>query len=142
MLGNEILQAGFLKGNHFLSRWLATVPAGLGRQIEVRLIPLELQREEMSRPSLIPNTPSRSICQQRQMGFICQVPDRRPAGAGSKQKEEVCCPLNLHSTSSFFVFFHLRDVEVMMLPAEGPAGELSVAWRGLLDSEENLCQGL
>lgn len=99
--------------------------------------PLELQCEEIRRPSLIPNAQARSICQQCQMGFICQVLDRGQQGLEPNKRRRNDA-INLDLKYSLLIFFYLHNMKVINLAEKGPTGELSVTWRGLLHFEKNL----
>lgn len=64
-------------------------------------------------------------------------PGERPA---APDKGRRCRAVNLESTNSLFIFCYPRNRKVINLTAKGPAGELSVMWRGLF-IWKRLCAG-
>lgn len=70
---------------------------------------------------------------------ICQVLDRGQQGL-EQNKRRRYHTTNLVSTYSELIFLYLHNMKVINPTANGPTGELSVTWTGLLCFEKNLCR--
>lgn len=69
---------------------------------------------------------------------ICQVLGRGQQGL-EQNKRRRYHTINLVSTYSELIFLYLHNMKVINLTTNGPTGELSVTWTGLLHFEKNLC---
>lgn len=70
---------------------------------------------------------------------ICQVLDRGQQGLELNKRRRYHTT-NLVSTYSELIFLYLHNMKVINPTANGPTGELSVMWTGLLCFEKNLCR--